>query len=66
MSTSKTMTDEPTAQDKDSLATFLSAIEGKTNAAPHLRILKAARDAHPTAAMNAELATIADEIINEA
>ena len=45
---------------------FLKAIESKTSAPPHARILKAARAPDPTAAMNMELSKLADEIVDEA
>lgn len=45
---------------------FLARIEARTQSSAHQRLLKAARSADPLAAMTAELAIIANEIVNEA
>jgi hypothetical protein len=44
---------------------FLAAVESKTADEAHRRLLRACRKENPTAAMEAELKLIVEEIINE-
>lgn len=44
---------------------FLARIESKSSSPAHIRLLKAARSIDPLAAMTAELAKLATEIVDE-
>lgn len=50
----------------DAVEEFLISIESKSSSVAHFRLLKAARSPEPLAAMSAQLAALANEIIDEA
>lgn len=66
MAVEETKEDQPTTSGPSRVEAFLLAVEAKTAAAVHHRLLRACREPDPGSAMETELGKVVIEILHEA